>query len=119
MAKKRNRPDMDGKHRGQFEINKKKIRATETVCAICGKPIDLSLKFPHPLSSSIDHVIPVSKGGHPSDIANLQHAHLQCNRLKAAKLAYPQGQNDPATDAVNNRRLPHSIDWVEWIQKNR
>ena len=63
---KRNRPDKDGTHRGAFEKNKKKIYATQTVCGICGKPVDFSLKYPHPLSPCIDHIIPIAKGGHPS-----------------------------------------------------
>ena len=70
------RPDHDGTHRLAFERNKKKIYATQTVCGICGKPVDFSCKFPHPLSPCIDHIIPVAKGGHPSDLANLQLAHL-------------------------------------------
>ena len=73
---KRNRPDKDGTHRGAFEKNKKKIYATQTVCGICGKPVDFSLKYPHPLSPCIDHIIPIAKGGHPSDLDNMQLAHL-------------------------------------------
>lgn len=57
----RNRPDKDGTHRGAFEKNKKKIYATQTVCGICGKPVDFSLKYPHPLSPCIDHIIPIAK----------------------------------------------------------
>ena len=70
MAKTVARPDRDGTHRLAFERNKKKIYATQTVCGICGKPVDFSYKFPHPLSPCIDHIIPVAKGGHPSDLAN-------------------------------------------------
>ena len=51
---RRNRPDKDGTHRGAFEKNKKKIYATQTVCGICGKPVDFSLKYPHPLSPYMD-----------------------------------------------------------------
>ena len=80
MQQKRNRPDKDGTHRGAFEKNKKKIYATQTVCGICGKPVDFSLKYPHPLSACIDHIIPIAKGGHPSDIENMQLAHWTCNR---------------------------------------
>ena len=83
---KRNRPDKDGAHRLAFERNKKKILATQTVCGICGKPVDKSLQFPHPLSPCIDHIVPVAKGGHPSDIENLQLAHWTCNRQKSDKL---------------------------------
>ena len=81
------RPDQNGAHRKQFERNKKKIYATQEVCAICGKPVDFSLRYPHPLSPCIDHIIPVSKGGHPSDINNLQLAHWTCNRQKSDKLS--------------------------------
>ena len=58
------RPDHNGPQRAQFESNKKKIYATQKVCGICGKPVDFRLKFPHPLSPCIDHIIPVAKGGH-------------------------------------------------------
>lgn len=44
-----------GTHRGAFEKNKKKILATQTVCGICGKPVDFSQKYPSPLSPCIDH----------------------------------------------------------------
>ena len=49
------RPDRDGTHRGMFDKNKKKIYATQTVCGICGMPVDFSLRYPHPLSPCIDH----------------------------------------------------------------
>lgn len=34
----------------------------------------------------IDHIIPIAKGGHPSDIDNLQLAHWTCNRQKSDKI---------------------------------
>ncbi len=83
MAKPNLRPDHNGTQRAQFNSNKKKIYATQTVCGICGKRVDFKLKFPHPLSPCIDHIIPVAKGGDPSDISNLQLAHLTCNRQKS------------------------------------
>lgn len=39
-SSKRNRPDKDGSHRLAYERNKAKIMATQTVCGICGKPVD-------------------------------------------------------------------------------
>ncbi|MBR1750834.1 MAG: HNH endonuclease, partial [Ruminococcus sp.] len=83
---------------------------TETVCGICGKPVDFTLKFPHPLSRTVDHIIPVAKGGHPSDIANLQLAHLCCNRFKSDKLVEKQ-QFDQAPELISNRVLPQTFDW--------
>lgn len=106
------RPDHNGNQRAQFESNKKKIYATQTVCGICGKPVDFAIRFPHPLSPCIDHIIPVSKGGHPSDIANLQLAHMTCNRFKSDKIirAKPAGSS-AQPEVLGNRDLPHSFDW--------
>ncbi len=50
-------------------------------CGICGRKINRRLKFPHPRSKSIDHIIALSKGGADAPI-NLQAAHLRCNMSK-------------------------------------
>ena len=113
MATKRNRPDKDGTHRLAFDRNKKKIYATQTVCGICGKPVDFSQRYPHPLSPCIDHIIPVAKGGHPSDIDNLQLAHWTCNRQKSDKLLGNHRKAE-AEETISNRVLPQSLDWVAY-----
>lgn len=110
MAKPNLRPDHNGTQRAQFESNKKKIYASQTVCGICGKPVDFGLKFPHPLSPCIDHIIPVSRNGHPSDISNLQLAHMCCNRQKSDKLT-PKQEFAKETEVVSNRLLPQTFDW--------
>lgn len=109
----RNRPDHDGAHRLAFERNKKRIFATQTVCGICGKPVDFSLKYPHPLSPVIDHIVPIARGGHPSDISNLQLAHWCCNRQKSDKLI---GRTDTAAvqQVISNRVLPQALDWAAY-----
>jgi 5-methylcytosine-specific restriction endonuclease McrA len=104
------RPDHNGNQRAQFESNKKKIYATQTVCGICGKPVEFRYKFPHPLSPCIDHIIPVSKGGHPSDISNLQLAHMTCNRFKSDKLTEKQDFS-AGVELISNRVLPLTFDW--------
>lgn len=48
------------------------------ICQICHKKIDKELKYPDPMSKSIDHIIPLSCGG-THTIDNLQQAHLCCN----------------------------------------
>lgn len=80
------RADHIGQHRVQFERNKKIIFATQEYCAICGRRVDFSIKYPDPMCPTVDHIIPLDKGGHPSDIANLQLAHMSCNRQKGSKL---------------------------------
>ena len=112
--KTRNRPDHDGSHRVQFERNKKKIYATQTVCGICGNPVDFSLKFPHPLSPCIDHIIPIAKGGHPSDIDNLQLAHFCCNRQKSDKLEMDERNSKNESEEISNDNLPLSTDWKSY-----
>lgn len=108
------RPDENGTHRRQFDLNKKRIYATQTVCGICGKPVDMSLKYPHPLAKCIDHIIPIAKGGHPSDISNLQLAHWTCNRQKSDKLYLDKGLVTDVKGLISNRNLPQSMDWTEY-----
>ena len=51
------------------------------ICQICGQYVSCRYEYPNPLSASIDHIIPVSKGGkHSKD--NCRLAHLQCNSIK-------------------------------------
>lgn len=107
---KTNRPDREGPHRRTFDKNKKRILATQTVCGICGRPVDFSLVYPHPLSACIDHIIPVAKGGHPSDIENLQLAHWTCNRQKSDKLVERKAVGEQQ-EIISNRILPHTVDW--------
>lgn len=80
------RSDRTGSNRTIFEKNARYIYKTQGVCGICGLPVDMELKSPDPMSKTIDHIIPVSKGGHPSDLSNLQLAHRCCNRQKGDKL---------------------------------
>lgn len=103
------RPDQNGTHRAQFDKNKKKIYATQTVCGICGKPVDFTYKYPHPLSPCIDHIIPIAKGGHPSDLDNLQLAHWTCNRQKSDKLV--ERADAKVEEVISNRVLPHTFEW--------
>lgn len=106
------RPDRNGPHRVAFEKNKNIILKTRNTCGICGLPVDKSLKYPHPLSPVIDHIIPINRNGHPSDINNLQLAHWQCNRQKSDKLyADSRAEN---SKVVGNRNLPQSKDWTKY-----
>jgi len=57
------------------------------ICQICKLPVDKTLKFPNSFSPSLDHIIPLIKGGNHTK-ANTQLAHLSCNIRKGAKLDY-------------------------------
>mgnify|MGYP002280752527 CR=1 FL=1 len=56
----------------------------EGLCGICSEPILLSDKYPHPRSLSIDHIVPLAKGGNHAQY-NLQIAHWICNVNKGEK----------------------------------
>lgn len=47
-------------------------------CQLCGDPVDPDLDYPDPACASLDHVVPLSRGG-THDSTNLQLAHLRCN----------------------------------------
>lgn len=52
------------------------------VCRLCGEGIDRDAIAPAPWSASIDHVIPLARGGEHS-MANVQAAHYWCNSVKS------------------------------------
>ena len=113
--------DTPTRHRKAFERNKAKILASQDICGICGQPVDKRLKWPHPMAPTIDHIVPIDKGGHPSDMSNLQLAHWTCNRQKCNKLLGSPGKpgnqihsGDPKDKAISNRILPLSMDWTQY-----
>lgn len=55
-------------------------------CSICGEPVDLTVLWPDPLSKSIDHVVPIARGG-IHDPTNCALAHLGCNIAKGDRVA--------------------------------
>lgn len=82
------------------------LLATQDVCAICGKPIDKTLKTPHPMSPEVDEILPYSKGGSPIDRNNVQLVHRICNQRKGNKI-YREGERVPASA----KPLPTSMEW--------
>ena len=51
------------------------------VCNICGSKIDKTLKFPNKRAATLDHIIPLSRGGrHVWE--NVAPAHADCNEKK-------------------------------------
>ena len=109
------RTDRTPGNRAAFDKARRVILSTQEVCGICGKPVDFSYKYPHPLSPTVDHIIPVSKGGHPSDLANLQLAHRCCNRAKSDKLV--EKKNIVPDKVLSNRLLPLHCDWLAYRAK--
>jgi len=61
------------------------VRVYGNNCAICNEPIDLTLKRTSSRGLTVDHWVPLSKGG-SDDMSNLRPAHWNCNRKKSDKL---------------------------------
>ena len=113
-----NRAD-HGKFASEYNKARKHILLTQDVCAICGKPVDKTLKQKNskgehnPYAPTIDHIIPVSKGGHPHDLANLQLTHWICNRQKSDKLGFQKKDLvHAAPKTTSNRILPLTFDYA-------
>lgn len=56
------------------------------LCGLCSQPVDSAVEYPDPASASLDHVVPLSRGGEHS-LENVQLAHLSCNVSKGAAVA--------------------------------
>lgn len=67
-------------------VRKRAIASKDPICALCGTPIDMDAKPNTPMACEVDHIVPVSRGGAPYDIDNLQLTHSRCNRMKSNKI---------------------------------
>lgn len=72
---------------------KRAIASKDPVCSQCHNFIDVNapVKLPdgklNPLAVEVDHIKPISRGGLPYELENLQLTHMKCNRKKGAKMA--------------------------------
>ena len=63
------------------ELIAAKWEASNKTCCLCAKPIDETLQSPDPMSFSLEHLTPISRGGR-HDISNIGFAHRVCNSSK-------------------------------------
>lgn len=69
-------------------VYRKKIYTRDGwICQLCLESVDPTLKFPEYLSPTLDHVIPLAKGG-THEPANVQLAHFICNSRKSDRMDY-------------------------------
>lgn len=55
-------------------------------CWICGHDIPAGLDARHPLSFTLDHLVPLSKGGSLLDPGNARSAHRRCNSARGNRV---------------------------------
>lgn len=87
-----------------------RVRALGLPCAICGKPIDYSLPAGHPMSYELDEIVPVSKGGDPLDMLNVQPSHRVCNERKGGGVS-GRSRGKGTRGPSDRGALPTSRDW--------
>lgn len=54
-------------------------------CGICGGGVGKATRYPDPLYGTLDHIIPVTRGG-TNDPSNLRLAHMGCNRSRGNRM---------------------------------
>ena len=74
----------------------RRVKAGEP-CCFCKAPIDLTLRYPAPMSFTVDHATPTSLGG-SDDIDGLRPAHNSCNRQRSNLPDGTVGRNSGALD---------------------
>lgn len=99
----KNGPRSRGRTGVAFEKARARVLNANQICAHpeCGQFIDLGLRWPDPLSGTVDHIIPVSdlEWDDPLnwDVSNLQPMHLVCNQRlgnkKKPKQKHPTSRN--------------------------
>lgn len=62
-----------------------RIIALGEPCWICRLSINANIPARHPEALEVDEVIPYSKGGSPTDLANTRAAHRCCNNWRKDK----------------------------------
>lgn len=68
-----------------------------SVCGICAGakgPIRFGLRPNHPLGPSLDHIVDLQYGGHPTDPDNLRPAHFGCNAGKRSRRPAARASRD-------------------------
>ncbi len=60
------------------------FRRDNWTCQLCHKRIDPLVRWPNKRCATIDHILPMVKGG-DHRLANCQAAHFDCNASKGAR----------------------------------
>lgn len=56
------------------------------MCCLCGEAMNLSVNGRHPDGPTLEHLLPVSRGGSGVDPANLSASHRRCNTSRGNRL---------------------------------
>jgi 5-methylcytosine-specific restriction endonuclease McrA len=65
---------------------RKQVLAEEPNCWLCGQPVDYHAVPRTRWAPSVDHIVPLIRGGSPLDRGNLHTAHHGCNASRKARM---------------------------------
>ena len=77
-------PEKRGRDHRAYRAKTAKLRKQADTCHICGKWIDRSLDYRHPMSWTADHVTPLTKGG--KLLGPMRAAHRSCNARRGNRV---------------------------------
>ncbi|MBB4783785.1 HNH endonuclease [Streptomyces rapamycinicus] len=66
------------------------VKAQSMPCWICGHDIDPTLDARNTWSFTLDHAVPLSRGGSLLDPSNARSAHRRCNSARGNRLTVRQ-----------------------------
>ena len=66
-----------------YRRNRARVLRNSDVCHWCGRLLDPEVAFPHPMSSTADHLHPIKDGGQNTGV--VVAAHLGCNQARNRK----------------------------------
>lgn len=72
-------PRSKGRAGRPFRRARAQVLRSATHCWICGGLLDFAAPPRTPMAPSVDHVVPLSRGGHPTRRDGLRPAHYGCN----------------------------------------
>ena len=112
MRKQSSNPRYAGNYKARESARARLLAMAPPTCPLCGRPIDYSLDWwidptdgkrkRHPMSPEVDEIVPISKGGSPTDLGNLRIVHRICNQRRGNKM----GKMPPTA-----LPLPRSSEW--------
>jgi len=79
------RARMNGATTGDRVLLAQLLERDGAICSMCNGYIDIDLPWPEPWSVSVDHTIPLARGGQHT-MANATVMHLRCNLQKGVKI---------------------------------
>lgn len=78
-APRKRNPRDNSVYRARIDRERRRLRRNPeaAVCWLCGEPVDMSLPYTHPRAFTLDHVVPIDRGGHV--LGETRPAHRACN----------------------------------------